>query len=382
MCFDMSNSIGIYIHIPFCRAKCFYCDFNSFACRDELVPAYFNALKKEILLYSEKLKGFSIKSVFIGGGTPSAVDEHYIYEVISLLDSEFSLDERVEISIETNPGTLTKEKLELYKAVGINRLSIGLQAWQDQILKSLGRIHTAKEFEQNITLAKKIGFNNINVDLIFGIPGQTLEDWIETLKHVVALEPQHLSCYSLKIEEGTVFGNSLEKGELVPIEDEIDREMYSFCKDYLSIKGYKHYEISNFAKPGLECRHNMVYWKAEEYVGLGAGAHSYFKGLRFNNISDIESYIDGIYYNKVITENIEVINSKESMAEFMLLGLRLIDGVCMEEFKSRFNEEIYNIYGNQIGKMQEKGFLIVRDGKIALSTIGLDYANQVFMEFI
>lgn len=378
----MNNSIGIYIHIPFCKAKCFYCDFNSFACRDELVPAYFNALKKEIFLYSGKLKGYNIKTVFIGGGTPSAVDAHYIYEVVSLLHREFSIDKKAEISIETNPGTLTKEKLQLYKKVGINRLSIGLQAWQDPILKRLGRIHTAKEFEHNITLAQKIGFDNINVDLIFGIPGQTFEDWSETLKHVVALKPQHLSCYSLKIEEGTVFGNSLEKGELVPLDDEIDRRMYNFCKDYLSKEGYKHYEISNFAETGLECRHNMVYWKAEEYIGLGAGAHSFFEGLRFNNIYDIERYIDGINNNKVISENSEVINSKESMAEFMILGLRLIDGVCMGEFKSRFNKEIYNIYGSQIDKMQKKGFLIVKDGKIALSTIGLDYANQVFMEFI
>ncbi len=378
----MGNNIGIYIHIPFCKAKCFYCDFNSFACRDELVPAYFNALEKEIFSYSEKLKGYNIKTIFIGGGTPSAVDAHYIYEVISLLGREFSIDKKAEISIETNPGTLTKEKLELYRTVGINRLSIGLQAWQDPILKRLGRIHTAKEFELNITLAQKVGFDNINVDLIFGIPGQTIEDWIETLKHVVALKPQHLSCYSLKIEEGTVFGNSLEKGELVPLDDEIDREMYSFCKDYLSMEGYKHYEISNFAKQGFECQHNMVYWKAEEYIGLGASAHSFFEGLRFNNIYDIERYIDGINNSKVISENSEVINSKESMAEFMILGLRLIDGVCMEEFKSRYNEEIYNIYGSQIDKMLEKGFLIVRDGTITLSTIGLDFANQVFMEFI
>ena len=378
----MGNSIGIYIHIPFCKAKCFYCDFNSFACRDDLVPAYFSALKKEIALYSEKLKGYNIKSVFIGGGTPSSVDAQYIYEVVNLLYKELDIDKEAEISIETNPGTLTEEKLKSYKALGINRLSMGLQAWQDSILESLGRIHTAKEFEQNFKMARRIGFDNINVDLIFGIPGQTLEDWRHTLEKVTSLEPEHLSCYSLKIEEGTVFGDRFERGELVPLDDNIDREMYNFCKDFLFQKGYKHYEISNFAKEGYRCRHNLIYWKAEEYVGLGAGAHSFFESTRFNNVYDPESYIDYIKNGKEVSENFEYIDSKESMGEFMILGLRLIDGISMEDFKTRFNEEIGNVYGSQIDKMVKKGLLIVKDGRVVLSSSGLDYANQVFMEFI
>ncbi|HOP99686.1 MAG TPA: radical SAM family heme chaperone HemW [Acetivibrio clariflavus] len=378
----MDDSIGIYIHIPFCKAKCYYCDFNSFACRDELVPAYFSALKKEISLSAEKLKGYNIKSVFIGGGTPSSVDAQYIYEVLHLLYKEFCMDKDAEISIEANPGTLTEEKLKTYKDIGVNRLSMGLQAWQDTILKRLGRIHTSEEFEQNFKTARKIGFDNINVDLIFGIPGQTVEDWRHTLEKVTALEPEHLSCYSLKIEEGTVFGKMLEKGELVPIEDDIDREMYSFCKDFLLKKGYRHYEISNFAKPGFACRHNLIYWKAEEYVGFGTGAHSYFKSARFNNIYDLESYINGIEEGKEVTENFEFIDEKERMAEFMILGLRLIDGVRMEDFKSRFNKEIRKVYGQQIDKLMENELLTVKDGTIALSSLGLDFANQVFMEFI
>lgn len=378
----MDRSIGIYIHVPFCKAKCYYCDFNSFACRDELVPAYFSALKKEIYLYREKLKGYNIKSIFIGGGTPSAIDSHYIYEVMNIINGEFTVDKTAEISIETNPGTLTGEKLEMYKSIGINRLSIGLQAFQNRILKSLGRIHTSEEFEQNFTLARKIGFDNINVDLIFGIPGQTLEDWRETLMMVTALEPQHLSCYSLKIEEGTVFGDKLEKGEIMPLDDDIDREMYSFCKDYLADKGYKHYEISNFSKPGFACRHNLIYWKTEEYIGFGAGAHSFFEANRFNNIYDIESYVDGINEGKKIIENVEFINRTENMSEFMILGLRLIDGIPTEEFKNRFNEDIFNVYGSQINKLVEKELLIVKEGTITLSSLGLDCANQVFMEFI
>ncbi|AEV69324.1 radical SAM family heme chaperone HemW [Acetivibrio clariflavus] len=378
----MNGNIGIYIHIPFCKTKCYYCDFNSFACRDEFVPAYFSALKKEIALYSEKLKGFNIKSVFIGGGTPSSVDAQYIYEVMHLIYKEFCIDKEAEISIEANPGTLTVEKLKTYKDIGINRISIGLQAWQDTILKRLGRIHTSEEFEQNFKAARKIGFDNINVDLIFGIPGQTVEDWRYTLEMVTALEPEHLSCYSLKIEEGTVFGNMLERGELVPLEDDIDREMYSFCKDYLLKKGYRHYEISNFAKPGFTCRHNLIYWQAEEYIGFGTGAHSFFESARFNNKYDLEGYINDIKEGKAVSENFEFINEKERMAEFMILGLRLIDGVRMEDFRRRFNEEIHKVYGHQIDRMVEKNLLTVKDGRIALSSLGLDFANQVFMEFI
>lgn len=378
----MDNGIGIYIHIPFCKAKCYYCDFNSFACRDELVPAYFSALKKEIASYGEKLKDVKIKTIFIGGGTPSAVDAQYIYEVLSFLHQEFAVDNKAEISIETNPGTLTGEKLERYREVGINRLSIGLQAWQDAILEKLGRIHTSYEFEQTFTLARKVGFDNINVDLIFGIPGQTLEDWRQTLEKVTAFEPEHLSCYSLKIEEDTVFGDKLEKGELVPIDDDIDREMYGFCKEYLKYRGYGHYEISNFAKPGFKCRHNLIYWSAEEYIGFGAGAHSFFQSARFNNIYDPKEYIDRLKLDGKISENIEFIDRKESMTEFMILGLRLVDGVRMEDFKNRFNEDILNVYGSQIDKMLKKELLTVKGGKIALTSLGLDYANQVFMEFI
>lgn len=379
---DNTKSISIYIHIPFCRAKCFYCDFNSFACRDEFVPAYFNALKKEIDLYAGKLKAYTIKTVFIGGGTPSVVDSQYIYEVLKLLNQKLNIDVKAEISIETNPGTLTYEKLETYKAIGVNRLSIGLQAWQDRILKMLGRIHTAKEFEDNFRLARKAGFENINVDLIFGIPDQTFKDWCETLENVISLGPEHLSCYSLKIEEGTVFGDKLENNELVPLEDIIDREMYSYCKDYLAQKGYKHYEISNFAKPGYECRHNLVYWKQQEYIGLGAGAHSFFEGTRVNNIYDIEGYIASLLEDKIPAENAEFIDRKLDMTEFMILGLRLMDGVLPDDFKKRFDEDIYDVYGSEIAKLVERGLLVKKGGAISLSSAGLDFANQVFMEFV
>ncbi|OPZ91105.1 MAG: Oxygen-independent coproporphyrinogen-III oxidase 1 [Firmicutes bacterium ADurb.Bin419] len=379
---EKGKSIGLYIHIPFCRSKCFYCDFNSFACRDELIPAYFNALQKEIGMYAKKLENYTIKTIFIGGGTPSAVDAQYLSEISELINKELNRDKASEISIETNPGTLTYEKLLTYRNMGVNRLSIGLQAWQDNILGKLGRIHTAKEFEENFQLARKAGFRNINVDLIFGIPGQSFGEWSETMKSVAGLEPEHMSCYSLKIEEGTVFGNKLEKGELVPIDDNIDREMYNFCKSHLKDKGYKHYEISNFAKPGYECRHNLVYWNEEEYVGIGAGAHSFFEGIRYNNFYDIEHYISRNFAGEIPSENAEVINIKERMAEFMILGLRLIDGIRMDDFKLRFGEDIYNVYGDEISKLKDRGLIVVKDGSVSLSSLGLDLANQVFMEFV
>lgn len=376
------KELGLYIHIPFCKSKCYYCDFNSFACRDDFVPAYFNALKKEIALYSNILKDFRIKTVFIGGGTPSLVGAHNIYEVVVLLRQAFNIAKGAEITIETNPGTLSYEKLATYKVVGINRLSIGLQAWQNRLLRDLGRIHTIEEFIENYNLAKKVGFNNINIDLIFGIPNQAFEDWVGTIESVSALEPAHLSCYSLKIEEETVFGRRLESGELVPLDDELDRDMYWEAIERLGGKGYKHYEISNFAKDGFLCRHNLIYWKGEEYIGIGAGAHSYFNGERFNNVGDILEYANSIDKGQIPKENILLITDEDKMSEFMILGLRLIDGICMKEFERKFNKNIMDIYGAQLNSLLEKGFIHMDKGFLKLSDSGLDLANQVFVEFL
>lgn len=380
----MSNKkdLGIYIHIPFCKAKCLYCDFNSFACRDDFVPAYFNALKKEICLYSNIIKEYEIKTVFIGGGTPSYVEPYNIYEVVSLLKEMFNMDNCFEITIETNPGTLDLEKLLMYRKAGINRLSIGLQAWQNHLLKSLGRIHTIREFVENYHLAKKAGFDNINVDLIFAIPGQSLEDWMETINKVAELNPQHLSCYSLIIEEGTVFGNRFSKGEMLPVEDELDREMYWYAVERLKTMGYKHYEISNFSKEGFECAHNLTYWKEHKYIGIGAGAHSYFNGQRFNNTYNIEQYVRIINESRLPVENHTAVETKDEISEFMMLGLRLVDGVGIREFKERFREDALEVFENQIETLSKRGLIEVENGFVKLTKLGLDLANQAFMEFV
>jgi oxygen-independent coproporphyrinogen III oxidase len=376
------NRLGLYIHIPFCRAKCHYCDFNSFCGREELIPAYFDALQKEIVLYASRLESHTFRTVFIGGGTPSLVEQEHIYNVLNTCRQYFKLDEGAEISIETNPGTLSYEKLLAYRVMGINRLSIGLQAWQEPLLKMLGRIHDREAFVQNFQQARKAGFQNINVDLIFGIPGQTLEDWSETLVNVARLEPTHLSCYSLKIEEGTPFGDRYETGELIPLEDELDRQMYERTLEFLNRRGYRHYEISNFARPGYECKHNLIYWKAESYIGLGAGAHSYFRDQRYSNPENLNEYIRRIQNGELPWEKIEKIDSAESMGEFMILGLRLTDGIGMKEFRDRYGRDLLEVYGKPVDKLLERALLEQEGDRLRLTPEGLDLANQVFMEFV
>lgn len=378
----MSRKIGLYIHIPFCKTKCNYCDFNSRAGVEALIEPYFTALEKELRNYSQRLDNYSIGTVFIGGGTPSLVDTKHIYQLLNSIFSSFHIGTGAEISIESNPGTLTYEKLLSYRVCGINRLSMGLQACQDPLLKKLGRTHTLKDFTANVESAVKAGFKNINGDLIFGIPGQNINDWNETLKTVISLGLQHISCYSLKIEEDTPLFCMVESGSLEPVEDELDRRMYRNAVDELNKHGYKHYEISNFAIPGYECRHNMVYWKADEYLGLGAGAHSYMSGKRYSNVCDIEDYINKLMDNENHTEGIQEIDKEESMSEFMILGLRLVDGISVAEFRERYGEDVCSVFGKQIERLTRRQLLESENGRLKLSPYGLDVANSVFEEFI
>lgn len=374
--------IGLYVHIPYCRQKCSYCDFNSFASMESTVPEYFNALQNEIKSYSDMLDDFTVKTVFIGGGTPSYVDSKYIYQLMDSLNRQIKIEKDAEISIETNPGTLTEEKLSVYREAGINRLSIGLQAWQNSLLKYLGRIHNIEDFITNYKLALKAGFNNINVDLIFSVPGQSIKDWAETIDNVSKLDINHLSCYSLKIEEGTPFGTQLEEGKLKAAEDELDREMYWLAIEKLYSNGFKQYEISNFAREGYECRHNLIYWNADEYIGFGAGAHSYFNKKRYNNIEDICKY-SALLANKLIpTENIQTIDDEDAMSEYMILRLRLIEGVSCKNFAQRFGQDLEIKYARQIDKLVSSSLADFNGDRIKLTTKGLDLANQAFIEFV
>lgn len=378
----MPKTIGIYIHVPFCRSKCYYCDFISYSGKEELINDYFEALKNELKLYTTKLKDHNIATIFIGGGTPSHVDEKYITDILKVCKEEFTLSVDAEITIEANPGTLTEQKLVTYKKAGINRISMGLQAVQAHLLKELGRIHTLDEFIDNFKSSRSIGFRNISLDLIFGLPNQTIEEWDETLSMVLNLSPEHVSCYSLKIEEGTVFGDKLSAGALVPASDELDRQMYYSAINRLTKAGFIHYEISNFSKPGYISKHNTIYWKAEEYIGLGAGAHSYFNGIRYNNSEDITDYINCVKNNNLSMQNYALITPSESMSEFVILGLRFIDGINIDEFYLRYDKNIFDVFEKQIDELVYKKFIYISKGYIKLTPVGLDLANQVMMEFI
>lgn len=373
---------GLYIHIPFCSSKCNYCDFNSYAGKLYLEERYFNAMKKEIELYAEEMKNNSIETIFIGGGTPSCINHQYIREILDMCRINFNIAESCEISIESNPGTLDLDKLTEYRSCGINRISIGLQAYQSNLLKYLGRQHSTDDFISSVQLAKRAGFSNINADVIFGIPGQTMGDWIETLKVLADLDITHISAYSLKIEEGTKFGNMLENGELTQVEDELDRNMYHYAIDYLKQNGFNQYELSNFSKEGYECKHNLIYWKCVDYLGLGAGSHSLFKCERFSNKCSVEEYIKDLEKGiKPIEEQFEL-ECSDKISEYMFLGLRLNQGVSNTDFKKLFNSDMFDLYDESFEELQRNGLIDIDGEIVRLTRLGLDLANQVFIKFV
>lgn len=373
---------GLYIHVPFCSSKCNYCDFNSYAGRLDVAESYFDALKKEIELYYNTMRYNLIDTIFIGGGTPSCINQNYISKVLNLCKIKFNISEACEISIESNPGTLDIEKLTTYRRNGINRISIGLQAYQGKLLKYLGRRHSKEDFIASVELAKKAGFININADVIFGIPGQTIGDWAETLKALVDLGITHISAYSLKIEEGTRFGDMLENGELTQVEDELDRNMYHYAIDYLKENGFMQYELSNFAKEGYQCKHNLIYWKCFDYLGLGAGAHSLLEGERFSNKYTIEKYINALEKGLKPVEERYQMEFSDKVAEYMFLGLRLNQGINSTEFRKMFGQDMFSMYEESFKELQQKNLIEICGERVSLTRLGLDLANQVFIKFV
>jgi len=378
------NELGLYIHIPFCKSKCYYCDFNSYDSKNSIIPIYCEALIREIEYYQRIVKpdNYQIKSIFIGGGTPSFIPQEYIYKILEKCRNAFKIQENAEITIEANPGTLSEEKLAVYKSAGINRLSIGLQAWQNNLLKSLGRIHTSDDFITNVIAARKLGISNISVDLIFGLPGQTLDEWLQTLDNVLNLGVNHLSCYSLKIEEGTMLEEKIKKGEMPLPDEDLDREMYHNTITKLNSKGFSHYEISNFSKLGFESRHNLIYWNVGLYIGLGAGAHSCFEGKRYNNEENPEDYVSQTFKGNIPKKDIVILNRQDNISEYLILGLRLIEGIKIEKFNQLFGKNLFELYQDKIDKLIERKLLNTENGYLKLTSLGLDLANQVFVEFI
>lgn len=382
----MLNELGIYIHIPFCKQKCYYCDFVSYSNKCSEVKEYIESLKKEIEEFD--FSNYKVTSIYIGGGTPSYIDSIYIVEILSELKEKLKCNliefKDIEITIEVNPGTVDTKKLNDYKKSGINRLSIGLQSTKNDILKKIGRIHTYQEFLEIYKLARETGFKNINIDLMIGIPGQKIGDLKNTLQDIIKLEPEHISVYSLIIEENTPIEKMLENGEIKLPDEDLERNMYWYVKNTLELNGYNHYEISNFAKFGKESRHNLNCWNQEEYIGFGVAAHSYLNGIRFSNTINVEEYIQHLENNRK-EENIQIEESQsleDKKNEFMMLGFRKIQGVDIARFKEKFIDNPIFLYREILNKLVEEGLIEVDLNHIKLTNKGIDLANLVFEEFV
>lgn len=371
-----TKSCGLYVHIPFCVKKCAYCDFCSFISADfSQKTEYIDALCREIDSYAGK--GIVLDTVFFGGGTPSLLSGGEFQKIVSHIRSAFSLADDIEFTIESNPKTITAENLEEYIKAGINRISIGLQSVNEIELSSLGRIHNYSEFLESYNLARKMGVKNINVDLMYGIPEQTKESFLKTLEKVVALSPDHISVYGLILEEGTPLYKSASSYRM-PSEDE-ECDMYYLAADYLGKAGYSHYEISNYAKAGYECRHNLKYWHCDEYIGVGLSAYSYFEGKRYGNTTDRYAYLlagGGItIYEEPITD--------EALAyEYVMLGLRLAEGFSLNEYKERFKSDFLCGREETIKRFVDSGYLLVDDDRIFLTEQGFYVSNSIINELI
>lgn len=378
------KELGLYIHIPFCKRKCYYCDFISFAGKEEKIENYINSLIKEIDYKLSKLKENElITTIYIGGGTPSYINYEYIKRILDTIKKYIDIS-KIELTLEVNPGTVDREKLKRYLEIGINRLSIGLQSTNNKILQKLGRIHTYEEFLLTYNTARQIGFKNINIDLILGVPNQTIEILKKDIENVVKLNPEHISIYSLIVEEHTKLEKMINSNKLQLPEEDLEREMYWETKKYLEKNGYIHYEISNFAKKGSKSKHNFNCWEQKEYLGCGIASHSYYNNKRFCNINNIDEYIDNLENNK-ISKNIivnEIQTKEDKEKEYMLLALRKIDGVNITKFKNKFVDNPIYVFRNELNKLINEGLVEIYENNIKLTNKGLDLANLVWEEFV
>lgn len=422
--------LELYLHIPFCLRKCAYCDFLSFAAPEREYRAYVEKLIEEIHGQREHFQEYRVTTIFVGGGTPSILPGELIEELFAAVYACFDVAEDAEITIEANPGTLTMEKLETYLECGVNRLSLGLQSADDQELACLGRAHTYDDFLKSYQRARQAGFTNINVDLMSALPGQDFHSWKTTLRKVLMLRPEHISAYSLIIEEGTPYyvrygeggagqpgadrdkdgcldgtcqdpgpaqmdapafwtgpgltGRRMLLSALPELPDEdTDREIYHAAKEILAEHGYERYEISNYAKPGRQCRHNIGYWTGKAYLGLGLGASSYVFGHRFHNTADLEEYLAAdLTIPGAVSQDIQELTLEDRMEEFMFLGLRMMQGVDGSEFLGRFGQNMWNVYGDVFQKLQEQGLIQVEYPVVRLTDLGIDVSNVVLSQFL
>ena len=365
---------GLYVHIPFCLKKCKYCDFNSAVMPESAQEEYVNALICEMSEYT----GTKVDTVYIGGGTPTVLNTETLKKVIEGIKIHFTLSPNTEFTVEMNPKTADREKLEMLFKSGVNRLSIGIQSFCDEELKELGRVHSGNDAKEAIKLARDVGFKNISIDLMSAIPKQTLKSFAESLKTAISQNPEHISCYSLILEEGTPLFDDVKSGKTMLCDEDTERDIYEYAVKILEENGYKQYEISNFAKDGKRSRHNIKYWTMQEYVGIGLSAHSFLENVRSSNTDNFTSYIS---HNFKIGDR-EVLSKPDLMSEFAFLGLRMTEGISEADFLEKFQEDIFEVFKKPLEKFIEMGFLLHKNGRIFLSKEGISVSNQIMCEFL
>ena len=377
-------AIGLYIHVPFCLQKCNYCDFISYPYDVDLAASYVYALEKEMALHIVNMRSDhrTVKSIYLGGGTPTVLTGEHLTAILDYCRSYFTLTDDAEITVECNPGTVDSAKMVEIRKAGVNRVSIGVQAYQQKMLSRLGRIHNWREVVEAARSCKEAGFDNLNFDLMFGIPGQSQKNWRETLDRVIELTPQHVSAYNLKIEPDTPLHRDVVSGYLVSCDEELELEMYWYAIDFLTGHGFTHYEISNFAQPGREARHNLIYWNNEEYLGLGPAAHSMMNSHRFSNLESVELYINRLNKNESVIHKLNSLTREEQISETVFLGLRLISGLDLTAFEQRYGKSFSELFGDKIKKLTAQGLIENEENRLRLTAKGLPLANEVFAEFI
>lgn len=375
--------VSLYIHIPFCARKCNYCDFVSYPGQSpEVMAAYCHYLEQEMELVARTWQPGPVATIFLGGGTPTLLTAAQLAQILEATENYFGRQPGGEVSVEANPGTVTREKLRVLRAAGANRLSLGVQSFDDDLLAVMGRIHRRQDIYQAYDLARGAGFSNINLDLIFGLPGQTLAAWQATLKETIALRPEHIAVYGLQVEEGTPWGRLATAGRLDRPGEDLELAMYQEARVVLAAAGYQQYEISNFARPGYQCRHNLTYWLNRPYLGLGAAAASYWQEQRWQNYSDLQQYGAAVAAGRLPRAEIETLTRRQQMGETMFLGLRLLEGVDLEIFKERFRADARQVYAGELARLYQAGLVEEKEGRLRLTERGLPLANEVFLAFV
>jgi len=376
----VTNEIALYIHVPFCRSRCNYCSFVSFAGREADIPAYVNALEKEL---TERVKGENLSSIFLGGGTPSLLSSDQLSRILTTTQKLFNMSKTVEVTLEANPGTVDEPYLTAVRQLGVNRLSLGVQSMDNETLMLLGRTHSTAQASQAVQFARNSGFTNLSLDLMYGIPGQSLATWQDILKKAVQFEPEHLSLYPLSLEDDVPLNSAIRRGETPPIDPDQTAEQYETAEDYLASEDYVHYEISNWAREGFQCRHNMVYWQCLPYLGVGVAAHSYIDGHRQANTHYLDEYIRMFQPGALChPETDEEIKPETQLAEAIIMGLRLNCGIEFADFKDRFGVDLTSRYGQEIEELTQLGLIETSDQSIRLTRRGRLLGNEVFWRFL